>query len=334
MRVRRKLLTFANLIEVDLENWTKYEIFAAWRYLEKTARQKLSHRGFRDLFFEIRNVFKDEGLNNYKENEKAVKLFRRKFINERIDKEDTPWKKRNANRPPYATWNQISIAMTNKLADRKFTNEQKRLRLYQAQLMLVWSRASGARIEELLRMKLSDVTVMTMKNGEITYLDLNIRRSKSNQEGKKNLHYKCVLNRVDTELCPVACFERYLANNPSIKSEGDYIFPSSPNHQEFHVNRGPIKTLWDKTSKKLDLPLEYYPMSHSGHDCILCLAYARNKNPAEILDITQWNSMAVMDTYIQGPKINGLNVELATTSVEELDDHIRDVLEFNARVHG
>ena len=75
-------------------------------------------------------------------------------------------------------------------------------------------------------------------------------------------------------------------------------------------------------------------MSHSGHDCLLCLAYAKNKNPSEILDITQWNSMTVMDAYIQGPKINGLNVELATTSVQELDEDIRDVLEFNARVQN
>ena len=89
---------------------------------------------------------------------------------------------------------------------------------------------------------------------------------------------------------------------------------------------------WNKVCKMLQLPRSHYPKSHSGHDCLLCLAYAKNKNPAEILDITQWNSMAVMDTYIQGPKINGLNVELATTSVEELDDDIRDVLEFNARV--
>ena len=84
----------------------------------------------------------------------------------------------------------------------------------------------------------------------------------------------------------------------------------------------------------LQLPKDHYPKSHSGHDCLICLAYAKNKNPTEILDITQWNSMAVMDVYIQGPKVNGLNVELAQTAVEELDDDIRDVLEFNARVHN
>ena len=142
------------------------------------------------------------------------------------------------------------------------------------------------------------------------------------------------MNKVDVNLCPISCFHEYLIRNPSICNSGDYIFPSSPDHRDYHVNRGPILDQWRKACKMLQLPKDYYPMSHSGHDCLLCLAYAKNKNPSEILDITQWNSMTVMDAYIQGPKINGLNVELATTSMQELDEDIRDVLEFNARVQN
>ena len=332
LRIKTRILTFANLIEIDLENWTKFEILAAWQYLERTAKQNLTHRGLRNHLVDIRNVFYHESLPNFTRYEKEINLFSNQYINDRIDKADKPWVKRNANRPPYSTWNLISSTIQSQIYNNRFKDEKKRLHLWESRLILIWSRASGARLDELLRMKISDVTCLTMGKDTITYLDLNIRRSKSNRLGTKNLHYKCVMNKVDVNLCPVLSFYNYLMEHQWIKNDGDYIFPSSRLHKNFHVSRGPMTYNWNKICKMLQLPKDHYPKSHSGHDCLLCLAYAKNKNPTEILDITQWNSMAVMDTYIQGPKINGLNVELATTSVEELDDDIRDVLEFNAKV--
>ena len=334
MRVKNKMLTFANLIEIDLEHWTKFEIFAAWQYLERTAKQRLCHRGLKNRLGDIRNVFYDEDLPNYDRYEKEINLFCNAYINNRIDKADKPWVKKSANRPPYKTWKLISQTMESLIENNNFKDPNKTLHLWEARLILVWSRACGARLAELLRLKISDITSLTMKNGQIAYLDLNIRRSKSNRLGKKELHYKCVLNCVDTVLCPISCFYEYLAAHPWIQHDGDYVFPSSRDHRQYHISDGAIKYNWNKISKMLQLPKNQYPMSHSGHDCLLCLAYAKNKNPSEILDITQWNSMSVMDAYIQGPKINGLNVELATTSVEELDEDIMDVLEFNARVQN
>ena len=322
------------MIEVDIENWGKFEIFGAWQYLERTAKQKLSHTGLRNHLIDIRNVFNDENLENFTKCEKEIKLFSNGYINNRIDQSEKPWRKKNANRPQYKVWKQISQSMSVLLDSNNFTNAQKRLRMAQGQLLLVWTRSCGARLEELVRLKLSDITVLTMKRNGLRYLDLNIRRSKSNRQGKKELHYKCVMNYVDTELCPVTCFMNYLESNKDIAAPGDYIFPSNMLHRNRYINGSSIVYVWTKISKMLNLPKDQYPNGHSGHDCLLCLAYAKNKNPSEILDITQWNSMSSMAHYIQGPKIDGLNVELATTSVDELDEMTLDVLEFNSRVHG
>ena len=115
--------------------------------------------------------------------------------------------------------------MESQIANNTFKDPKKKLHLWQARLILVWSRACGARLDELLRLKLSDVTILSMKNGQISYLDLNIRRSKSNRHGNKNLHYKCVLNKVDVSLCPINCFHAYLSEHPWIQHDGDYVFP-------------------------------------------------------------------------------------------------------------
>ena len=333
-RIRRKILTFANLIEIDLENWSKFEIFAAWQYLERTAKQELSHTGLRNHLMDIKNVFQDEGLDLFTKFDREIKLFTNGYINSRIDNSDKPWTKKSANRPPYKVWKQISKAMSDQLVANKFTNALKRLRLMQSRILLIWSRSSGARLEELVRLKISDIQVMTMKSNNLMYLDLNIRRSKSNRQGKKEKHHKCFKNVVDEILCPVKCFEEYLESYPSISQPGDYVFPSGLEHTDRYVNGSAVVYNWSKTCKMLNLPPELHPKGHSGHDCLICLAYAKNKNPTEILDITQWNSMAVMPNYIQGPKPEGLGIEIATTSVDDLDTSIIDVLEFNSRIHS
>ena len=331
MRVKRKILTYANLIEIDLENWSKFEIFASWQYLELTAKQELCPQGLRNLMVDIRNVFREEKLPNFEENAKEIRLFTTQYTNDNIDKSEKPWHKKNATRPPYKVWSIISKEFGDQLQRDLDISEKKRLRLSQAKTLLVWTRSCGARLEELVRLKLSDVKVLTMKANGRLYLDLNIRRSKSNRGGKRELHYKCVKNTVDPELCPLKCFEEYLTEFKWIRNDGDFIFPSSSLHRGRYINGGAIVYTWAKICKQLNLPPEHHPKGHSGHDCLLCLAYAKNKNPSEILDITQWNSMATMPHYIQGPKVDGLNVEIATTSIEELDENTLDVLEFNSR---
>ena len=81
----------------------------------------------------------------------------------------------------------------------------------------------------------------------------------------------------------------------------------------------------------LNLPKHCYPMAHSGHDCLLVLAVAQKRPKEEILDATNWSNMKPLSHYIEGPTANSINMTLATTSVNELDDITSDLRDFNLK---
>lgn len=333
-RVKRKLLTFANLVEIEIENWTTTEIFAAWRYLEQTSKQKLTHRGLRNKFQDIKQVFVSMKLDHFTVHEKELNLIQKGYINSRIDGEDKPWTKKNANRPPYTVWKMVAEGLKTAIDQDVITNPTKRLRLRQSLLALVWSRSCGARLRELIRVKYSDITVMTMGKDQLPYLNINIRRSKSNQQAKKQLSYKMVENKVDPILCPFQALKDYLNEYDQINQDGHYIFIAGIEHLRYTFDPRALVDNWNKTSSYLRLPSHHYPQAHSGHDCFIILAMAQKRPKEEILDATQWQSLEVLPHYVQGPAINGINHSLATTSVEALDELMQDLVEYNIKIQG
>ena len=301
-----------------------------WRYLESTSRKNLSHNGLRNLMQDIKVIFETWNLNQFEIYDKEVKLILNSYINNRIDQEKLPWSKRNANRPPYKIWLLMAKTMEKTLAQNEFTNQDKYLRMHQAKLALIWSRSCGARLAEIMRLKLSDIKPLYLENGH-PYLNINIRRSKSNRKGKKMFNYKCLRNNLEPSLCPIRAFQVYLRGNPRICRPGDLVFPSSHRHFEKTINGKAIVDSWKKTSQMLNLPKHFYPMAHSGHDCLLILAVAQKRPQEEIIDVTNWTSIKPLSHYIEGPTANNINYTLATTSVDELDNITRDLREFNLK---
>ena len=331
-RVKKKLLTFADLIEIEIENWTTMEIFAAWRYLENNTKQTLTPNGLKNQLAEMRRVFESMGLRQFVYNAKEIRVLRKGYINDKIDESDKPWSKKNANRPPYTVWRQVAGHMWQKLIDDDFPSKPKRLRMFQALLMLTWARCCGARLRELVRLKYSDVKPMSMSKGQLPYLNLNIRRSKSNQLAKKQLNYKCVQNPIDEILCPIHILQSYLRENSWINKDGDFIFALDEQNKKQRIGPRSSTDIWNTISEELDLPAHHYPQAHSGHDCFIILAMAQKRPKEEILDATQWNSLEVLPHYVQGPAVNGINHSLATTEVEDLDEMMKDLVEYNIQL--
>ena len=334
LRVKKDILTFENLIGVEIENWTVAEIFASWRYLESLPRQRLTHGGLQKKLDDIQKVFESFNLPQFQDHSRALKIMRNGYINSRIDNEQTPWTKKNANRPPYSVWKTVALAMEERIVLNCFTNATKKLRLHQALLALIWCRSCGARLREIMRIKCSDISVRSMGEGQPPYLNLNIRRSKSNQRAKKQLNYKLVENTLEPVLCPMRALKLYLRAYPMIKSEGDFIFISSLDHREHAIDGKLMTDAWNNICDELLLEPHHYPQAHSGHDCFIILAMAQKRPKEEILDATQWKSLEVLPHYVQGPSVNGINHSLATTKVEDLDNLMQVLVEYNIQTNN
>ena len=211
----------------------------------------------------------------------------------------------------------------------KGESEEKWLRTSQALLGLVLSRSSGARLEELLRLKKSDLKPMQADDGRV-YLSLCIRRGKSCPKGVIPTFYKCFQNVKNPELCPIKALNWYLDQfgESLISDEGDYLFPSSLKHKQYHLSGRAMTGRWNKESRMLNLPKEHYCQAHSGHKVFIITACALKMTREQILEATNWSSLKVLPMYVEGPTPDNYNKQLTNYSATELDTMVGHMYNF------
>ena len=90
---------------------------------------------------------------------KELNLYINAQLKEEIDVAAAPYKKKSANKPPYVIWKQLMEFGNQK--NRQISNV-KQLRAAQGVLLLNWTLSSGCRMNELLRLRRSDINVSNL----------------------------------------------------------------------------------------------------------------------------------------------------------------------------
>jgi len=155
LTTRNQLEEIRQFLGKNISDWTLFDIVTAWRCLENMSRDRLTTGGWKKKLDDMKaafNLLNVPTMNFYK---KELKTISRHFIKERIDAAPEPEGKRGANMPPYHIWRKLIKASRKDVSRKKGT---KRLRAAQGHLLLVWTLATGARLEELLRLRKSDLT--------------------------------------------------------------------------------------------------------------------------------------------------------------------------------
>ena len=196
-------------------------------------------------------------------------------------------------------------------------------------LGLVLSRSSGARLEELLRLKKSDLKPLETDDGRV-YISLCIRRGKSCPKGVVPTFYKCFQNKKDPELCPIKAMNWYLGQfgGTVVEHDGDFLFPSSLKHKNFHLSGRAMTARWNKEARMLNLPKEHYCQAHSGHKLFVITACALKMTREQILEATNWSSLKVLPMYVEGPTPDNFNMQLTNYSAAELDKRVGHMYDF------
>ena len=321
----KRLLELADLLEIKFENWKLIEILTAILYLEDVAKTKLTHVSVKNLLYSMRDALRLHDVYCMDRWEKEIKCFMTYHINQRIDKAEKPTKKKSANSPP----NQVWLRMIKSLGAYNGESEIKWLRTAQALLGLVLSRSAGARLDELLRLKRSDIEPKITEDGT-PYVSLCIRRGKSCPKGVIPVYYKCFPNTKNPELCPIKALIWYFDQfgDDLVKNDGDFVFPSSYDHKEFHLSGRAMTARWNKESRMLGLPKKHYCQAHSGHRVFVITACALKMTKEQILEATNWGSLKVLPMYVEGPTPDNYNNQLTKFTAKELDKKVGHMYDF------
>ena len=337
------LLTRTQLLEISetwgkpIRNWNFKEIITAWRTLENSKNGRLKSGGWAKKLKDMRSVFDMENIDTMAKFEKEIRLISNSLINDRIDADPAPTEKRGANTPPYTIWKEVINYLEN---SNKETTAKKRLRLAQGHLLMCWTLSTGARLDELLRLRRSDISII---QGELNYLKITIRRGKSNRGGKKLVFYYAHENLAERKLCPILAFIKYAktkigAKGKIFEESGDLLFPKmvdvkvgdiilEPKGGRFPVTGKSITTVWKKACEMLKIPQHHHIEAHSGRNTILNAAWAYGQSNEQILDITNWTSTRVLPEYVSGPNQSAINVKLSQIKVEDIDKTCKHLLQ-------
>ena len=253
---------------------------------------------------------------------REINFLTQEYVKERIDNEDDPHKKISANQPPYWVWEKLIVETS---SFSRNLGDKKKLKQMQLHVLLSWSLACGARMAELVRLKVSDVEVKD--DFGLKFIKLTIRRGKSSRTGRKPIYYKCFEEKIKTNVCPIRAFLAYcnltLRSGKVFDKPGDLLFHKepkpSPKSREF-MDPTSFTRGCKPFCEKLDIPFEFCPQGHSGHKCLLNAAYAMQCSKKEIMDIANWSSTQCMQDYVEAPNPESLNVRLTEMTIEEIDD--------------
>lgn len=320
--MRKYLKSFESLLGIKMENWEISEIMSAWVALEHNGRKLLTTDGWLKKCKAMEEAFDSMNIRCMDRFAREIDFLTQQYVKERIDNEDEPHKKVSANQPPYWVWEKL-IVETSYASPRM--SDKKRLKRMQLHVLLAWSLACGARMAELLRLKVSDIEVKTDLG--LKFLKLTIRRGKSSRTGRKPIYYKCFEEKLKPKVCPIKAFLSYC--NLTLRS--GKVF-DKPGDLLFHLEPKPSpksRKIMDPTSfakmctpycERLNIPFEFYPQGHSGHKCLLNAAYAMQCTKKEIMDIANWSSTKCMQDYVEAPNPECLNVRLTEMTIEEIDE--------------
>ena len=322
VKMKKFLKKFESLLGIEMEKWGISEIMSAWVALEHNGKKQLTTDGWLKKAKDMKEAFDSMNINCMERVSREIKFLTQEYVKERIDGEDTPHRKTSANQPPYWVWEKL-IEMSRSIPPR--FSDAKRLRRMQLHVLLCWSLSCGARMDELLRMKISDVEMISM-NG-LKFLKLTVRRGKSSHTGRKPIFYKCFEEKIKTNICPIKAFRDFsnlqLRSGKVFSRQGDLLFHQEPKPKaksKIPMNTTMVARGWKWFCEKLKLPKEFWPQCHSGHKCVLNAAYAMQCSKKEIMDIANWSSTQCMQDYVEAPNPECLNVRLTEMTIEEMDE--------------
>ena len=317
LRTHSKMVTFEKACKKKMENWSLIDTLMCFRHLERECDRRLVNTGVQNIMNNMKDAMKLEGSGVMITYEKELRLFLNYFLNNRTDKQDEPTRKKGANTPPVRVWRQMSEHLRQPPAEASL---KKKLRSAQANLALVVSRACGARLSEIVRLKFSDLQLV--ENGrDHRFLSICVRRGKSCPKGFIPTYYRCYKNNEDKILCPIRALKNYMKTWCMILNQdaGNYVLPSSIDYQQYNISEKAITDRWNSMSKELKLPKEHHIQAHSGHKMFVMSACALGCTENQILEATNWSSLKVLPMYVEGKTEANVSKRLSMINAIDLD---------------
>ena len=159
-KMKSNLEKIAAALQVPIVEWTIIHVCTAWNVIKNEYLSKFTPNGWINKMRHFKQALDMTELKTHRIWMKELNLFINAQLKTQIDQAAAPYKKRSANKPPYAIWKKIIDHGSN--INRQMGYE-KQLRAAQGVILLIWTLSSGCRMNELLRLRRSDINVSRPK---------------------------------------------------------------------------------------------------------------------------------------------------------------------------
>ena len=296
-RIRALLYATARAKSRRLDDWTTEDILDFLMALDRSREKLVQDQTFMSYVKAVEDCFIELDLRTFITNEKAIScalnLYRQeraKFIpNERIKK---------PNLVIVETWRKILQFVLGPLGETREDRAWNRV----LGVVLVWCLNSGARIKDVLNLKMDSMTRIRLRQGAICW-KINITSGKSNRYGHRDSRIILFPKLNNFLFCPITCFTNLYDDFPELKN-GVFCIPNPESYSEpekfnVPVDTPQIMTRLNTRCDWLNISADARPGAHSARVYFVNHSLENNVPPERIARSVNWTSSEMLAHYIR-----------------------------------
>ena len=313
-RIENLLTMTETKIAMEAKCWKEEQIFMFLLILESETKsgRKIVIKSLERKYLLVKAIFRQRNHPMSETVERKVRMALNVHIKARLDKAEQPTQDNSAPRLSPVQWVQIQKWLSEEPSLENTPNFRNKK--YMAMLSIAIAFSTGLRLNEIHRLKYSDLDF----DGE-EEIRIRIRRSKSNRKGDKIVTQVAPAFEAEPLLCPIRTLLNYVEKMNKIMFKGAYVFADDERGE--HLTRVEnLVTYWRKGAEGAGLPKEMWPQAHSPRNAKINIGRALGYTEEQIIDAMNWNSVSVLHQYLRRTNANkeGIAYKVTSLTAEEL----------------
>ena len=290
-KVRGLLYAVANMNQKRLASWSVADILDFVIAIDESREEIICDQTLMGYYRDIRDCFRELDINTFYTQERALKCAMNLYRQELIKKLGANIKKKKPNLVKKGTWRKILQFLLSPIGQSENDKAWNRV----VGLCLTWCLTSGARVADVLNLKIESMTEVTLENGD-TCWTVDINEGKSNRYGNRESRVVLYKKPNNFIFCPMENYWSFYDRFPDLK--GPFCI-SNPDDPSVKIKTSQIMTRLGQRCKVLGLTRLQTPDAHSMRVYFVNHALERGISAEKIAQSVNWSSSAMISHYMR-----------------------------------
>ena len=290
-KVRQLLYAVANMKQKRLASWSVTDILDFVIGIDESREKIICDETLMGYYRDIRDCFRELEINTFFSQERALNCAMNLYRQERVKRFGRSDRIKKPNLVKKDTWRKILQFVLSPIGRSENDKAWNRV----LGLTITWCLTSGARVADVLNLKRSSITVVTLENGD-TCWTVDIVEGKSNRYGHRQSRVVLYKKPKNFLFCPIENFDSFYDRFPGLKGKFCISNPDDPN---LKIETSMIMSRLNHRCAVLGLTKSQTPNAHSMRVYFVNHALERGVSAEKIAQSVNWSSTAMISHYIR-----------------------------------